>query len=349
MEGFSPAICALCGRQSITISSFLGVCRDCIEHDFEHAWPVIQAAHRTFCRSLHQPTVPPEGKTACSLCIHRCGERGTSFCGLVNRGKRWAGTARRGLCTVYYDRLPTNCVASFVCPEREHRGYENLAVFYGGCNFHCLFCQNWHHHHLLEERQSFLSVAELEQKVHNRVACVCFFGGDPIPQIGHALALSRRVKNRIRVCWETNGAAHPAVLKKMFAMARESGGILKFDLKALDERIHRALTGVSNRYTLANFAWAAQEARQFPQVVVVASTLLVPGYVTADDVGQIAALIASLNPEIPYILLGFAPNFFLEDLPPTSVRHAEEALQRAQEKGLRRVYLANRFLLSRAY
>lgn len=348
MENSAGATCAICGRTSVSISSFLAVCRDCIEKDFARAWPFICTAHNTVRRYLHRSITPPKGKTACTLCMHRCGKEGVSFCGLLKDGKRWAGTARRGLCTFYYDPLPTNCVASFVCPEREHRGYENLAVFYGGCNFSCLFCQNWHHHHLLEEPH-FYSVGELEKAVHTRVACICFFGGDPIPQIGHALALSRRTKGKIRICWETNGAAHPEIIKKMFAVSRGSGGILKFDLKAFHESVHRALTGVSNHRTLSNFAWAAREALKFPQVTVVASTLLVPGYVSEEEVGRIAAFIVSLNPEIPYVLLGFAPNFFLEDLPPTSIRHAEGALRRAQEKGLRRVYLANRFLLSRAY
>ncbi|MGC8779021.1 MAG: radical SAM protein [Candidatus Caldatribacteriaceae bacterium] len=348
-EAFAETTCLVCGRRSIFIASFLGVCRDCIAQNFAQAWPFIREAHNTARKYLHEPPAPPRGKTACTLCIHRCGEEGKSFCGLLENGKRWAGSSRKGLCQWYSDPLPTNCVASFVCPEREHRGYENLAIFYGGCHFDCLFCQNWHHHHLLKEEPALLSVEELVKAIHARVACICFFGGDPIPQVGHALALSRKVKGRVRICWETNGAVHPEILKKMLAVSRESGGILKFDLKAFDEGLHLALTGVSNRLTFQNFAWAATEAQKFPQVTVVASTLLVPGYVTEEEVEKIASFIASLNPEIPYALLGFAPNFFMEDLPPTSIHHAEEALKRCRERGLRSVHLGNRFLLSRVY
>jgi pyruvate formate lyase activating enzyme len=71
--------------------------------------------------------------------------------------------------------------------------------------------------------------------------------------------------------------------------------------------------------------------------------------VDAQEVSQIAALIAGLDPEIPYSLLGFHPHFFVPDLPRTSVRHAEAAEVAAREAGLTRVRVGNRHLLSRAY
>jgi pyruvate formate lyase activating enzyme len=83
--------------------------------------------------------------------------------------------------------------------------------------------------------------------------------------------------------------------------------------------------------------------------LVVASTLLVPGYVDTEEVGRLAGFIAGLDPEIPYALLGFHPHFFLPDLPRTSVRHAEAAEIAARDAGLTRVRVGNRHLLSRAY
>jgi pyruvate formate lyase activating enzyme len=134
------------------------------------------------------------------------------------------------------------------------------------------------------------------------------------------------------------------------ALSLASGGCIKFDLKAWDEGLHRALTGVSNRPTLENFARAARRAHERPDPpLVVASTLLVPGYVDAEEVSRLAAFIATLDPDIPYTLLAFAPHFAMGDLPRTSHRHAEEALAAARAAGLRSVRLANRHLLSNAY
>ncbi len=348
MEEVRKATCQICGKKSFLVSSFLGVCGECIEERFSAALPWIVKAHERIRREFGISYRGESAHPACHLCVRHCGE-GESFCGLLREGRRWAGTFARGLLEWYYDNLPTNCVASFVCPEREHRGYQNLAVFYGGCNFNCLFCQNWHHRYLVQRAQPLVSVEELERALHPRVACVCFFGGDPIPQLAHALAFSRRVKDRVRICFETNGAVHPRLLHEMFSLCVESGGILKFDLKAWSDKLHRALTGVSNELVLGNFAWAMEKAKEYSQVVVVASTLLVPGYVTVREVRNLAHFIVRRNPAIPYALLAFAPNFYLDNLPATSVSHAEEALHACEEAGLTSLSLGNRFLLSYSY
>jgi pyruvate formate lyase activating enzyme len=180
---------------------------------------------------------------------------------------------------------------------------------------------------------------------------VCYFGGDPTPQIAHALAASRLLAaDNLRICWETNGSMHPAMVDQMVEWSLQSGGCIKFDLKAWDHSLHRALTGSSNERTLQNFARIASHMHQRREPpLLVASTLLVPGYVDAQEVRQLAAFIASLDCAIPYSLLGFGPHFYMYDLPRTSVRHAEEALAAAHAAGLRNVRIGNRHLLSRAY
>jgi pyruvate formate lyase activating enzyme len=267
----------------------------------------------------------------------------------------------------YLDSLPTNCVADWVCPAGTgagyprwaHRpgpeyGYANLAVFYQGCSFDCLGCQNWHCREVHTDEEAVQADA-LAAYASDRVACICFFGGDPTPHMPHALAAAERARRRrgnqiLRVCWETNGTMHPRWLERAMRMALASGGCIKFDLKAWDDRVHAALTGCANGRTLANFERAAELARARPDPpALVASTLLVPGYVDVAEVTQIAAFIARLDPDIPYALLGFHPQFALHDLPVTSKAHAESALAAAKAAGLRRVHLGNRHLLGHAY
>jgi pyruvate formate lyase activating enzyme len=136
----------------------------------------------------------------------------------------------------------------------------------------------------------------------------------------------------------------------MVELALESGGCLKFDLKAFSPELHSALCGVDNRRTLANFAAVASQVRRRPEPpLLVASTLLVPGYVTAKEVGRLAGFIAGLDPDIPYALLAFHPTFWFEDLPVTSRRHAQEALAAARSAGLTRIRLGNTHLLGDDY
>jgi len=72
---------------------------------------------------------------------------------------------------------------------------------------------------------------------------------------------------------------------------------------------------------------------------------MVPGYVDMEEIHGLARFMARLNPDIPYSLLGFSPQFYLPDLPTTSQDFALKARQTALEAGVRRVNLGNVHLL----
>jgi pyruvate formate lyase activating enzyme len=347
--------CGVCQRSSREIASALGVCGDCLRDRAKDAHARVQAIHTASRVEFDLPTQPPRtsGGVRCALCANKCvigeGERG--YCGLrtVRAGKlvHLAGTPARGLLHWYRDPLPTNCVADWVCEGSAQRGAHNLAVFYASCTMNCLFCQNWHYRETSLETNATISAAELAAVANARTFCVCYFGGDPASQMPHALASARLFAARgVRVCWETNGTMHPGLLDAAVRYSLETGGCIKFDLKAFDESLHIALTGISNRRTLENFARAARRFAERPTPpLVIASTLLVPGYVDASEVGRIARFIASFDPRIPYALLAFAPNFYLSDLPCTSARHAQQAEAAARAAGLVNVHIGNRHLL----
>jgi len=358
-DPFPEQVCRLCGTRSRLIASQLGVCLACIRSRPQEALAIADETHAAARRPFGLPERPPraEGGRRCGLCAQACvigeGERG--YCGLreVREGRlrHLAGTPERGLVHWYRDPLPTNCVADPFCAGHAQRGMHNLAVFYAACTVDCLFCQNWHFREVDPARSEYLSADGLAAAANPRTYCVCYFGGDPAGQMAHALAASRPLAERgVVVCWETNGTAHSRLMERALDLSLATGGCVKFDLKAHDDALHRALTGAGNSQTLENFARAAARFDERPNPPpVVASTLLVPGYVDAEEVGRIARFIASLNPAIPYVLLGFAPNFLFHDLPCTSVRHAEEAETAARAAGLRTVRIGNRHLLSPDY
>lgn len=339
------------------MASVLSACADCIRRHGERLLPRIHERHAALRGEFDLPPGAPRtpGGVVCSLCANACqmaeGELG--LCGLRTARDgclvHLAGTPRGALVSWYDDPLPTNCVADWVCAGSRQHGRVNLAVFYEACTFDCLFCQNWHFR--LSRPPGRVSAQELAAQAHRRTFCVCYFGGDPTPQMPHALATSRLLAGRgVRICWETNGSMHPRLLDRALELSLVTGGCVKFDLKALDDNLHQALTGASNRRTLENLERAARRCAERPEPpLLVVSTLLVPGYVDVEEVGHIATFLAGLGADIPYSLLGFQPNYALPDLPRTSVRHAEEAEAAARAAGLSRVHVGNRHLLSRDY
>ena len=360
-------VCRKCGRTSEEIAEVLSLCVECIRKADTSDREALKEIHAQSRRKFGLPSEPPADPdgVGCGLCVNRClipvGGRG--YCGVRRNedGHLKGGTAEEAAVSWYHDALPTNCVADWVCPggtgypEWSYQrgpevGYVNLAVFYAACTFDCLFCQNWHYRERSLAGNS-RSAAELAEAVTAETACICFFGGDPTSQLPHALAAARlaREQNRqriLRICWETNGSMAPELLDEMLDLSLASGGCVKFDLKAWNENLHLALCGVGNDRTLANFARAARRMAERPEApALVASTLLVPGYVDVEEVKCIATFIAEQDVDIPYAFLGFHGDFLMADVPRTSRKQAEACLAAAQEAGLKRVRLGNVHIL----
>ena len=369
--------CLICGKKSKLISSAIGVCKDCLINRPDEALPVALKSHEKSKRQYGLPSKPPEGPgIKCGTCANNCiiPPNSYGFCGLVKnengRLVRLAGTPSKGLLEWYYDPIPTNCVGAWVCPgctgtgypkysysPGPEYGYYNLAVFYGACSLDCLFCQNWHYRKLTLRLSPLVSADDLVEKVNRKVSCICFFGGDPSPQMLHALKVSelaieksRNWNGIMRICWETNGLMNPKLAEKAFELSLISGGNVKFDLKAWNENIYIALCGVTNKPVYENFKMLGKrinERRNPP--LLIASTLLVPGYVDAEEVENIAGFLADICPEIPYTLLAFYGAYMMRDLPPTSKKHALECLKAAKRAGLENVSIGNMHLLGDYY
>ncbi|MDY6842591.1 MAG: radical SAM protein [Thermodesulfobacteriota bacterium] len=365
--------CRICKKKSTTISDSLGVCAHCIKNKFNETLPLLKNAHSRARVMYDLPPEPPRSEEGmkCNFCVNNCmiqeGERG--YCGIrKNIGRKLCGGGENtAKVEWYYDPLPTNCVADWICPggsgtgypqyakrQGPEYGYKNLAVFFYACSFNCLYCQNWNHKaHLFSRNER--SSDELVRVIDETTSCICYFGGDPSPQLPYAIhtakrALEKKKNDIFRICWETNGSMNEKLLSQMVELSLQSGGCIKFDLKAFSENLHYALCGVSNESTLKNFSVVAEHRHKRPAPpLLVASTLLVPEYVDEYEVEKISRFIANISPDIPYALLAFHPQFHMSDLPTTSLSHATKALEVAQKVGLTHVRLGNRHLLGKDY
>lgn len=374
--------CSVCGSTSPTISESIGICKKCLIREPRDG--VLELAKRVHGSARRAWGLPPEvprtGEIRCNICINQCsiptGDRG--FCGywLNDGGKLRPLFGFDKIFLEYYlDPLPTNCVATPVCPAATgcgypryairngaEVGYYNLAVFLSACNLDCLFCQNYVYKQALSsKRPDFVHDFEELVKVakNPKITCICYFGGDPTPFAPQLIKLTKIILDEARgsikrICWETNGLVHPSLMKRMAELSLVSGGIVKIDWKCFTPQVYTVLTGVDGWKAIErikrNIELIAKMSRQRPEVpLLVVSTLLVPGYVDVDEVRGIAKFLASIDPSIPYILLAFHPDHNLRDLPPTSVKHAEEAVKAAREEGLVNVYLENVWLLGNYY
>lgn len=368
--------CKICGKLDRNISSVLSVCAACIKLNPKEAFHHIREAHKKVREQYGLPAEPPKtnGGVKCNICANECvlGNGEVGFCGLKRNigGKLRSETdANYGLLYAYKDPHVTNCCASWFCPggtgagypkyaykKGPEVGYNNYAVFFYGCNFSCLFCQNYSHKRL-KEGQKVSASKFIENVMRDKsISCICYFGGSPEPHLPFALRVSREIlelceesKRILRICFEWNGAGNSNLVAKAAELALESGGNVKFDLKCYDETLSYALSGTSNKKVYENFKLVAEKFyNQRPELpVLTATTLLVSNYVDEEEVEHIAKFIAELNPEIPYSLLVFHPDFMMWDLTITPKEQVFRCYKVAK-KYLKNVHIGNIHLLGLA-
>ncbi len=299
------------------------------------------------------------GKVVCAECGNHCrlDNEEIGFCSL-----RYASDSTiedkfpgQAIVSWYFDPIPTNCTANWVCSVSRERNLQrqterrnNLAVFYGSCNSDCLYCQNASHKELAVAGQPLMTPEELADAVDSKTACVCYFGGDPACNAEHSLLTSAHIREKwcVPLCYETNGNISRKYLQRIAELVLQSHGTLKFDLKAINSKLYQALTGVSNKTVINNFRHLAKIGRTRQQEFLVASILLVPGYVGISETEHLCRFIAECDVTIPAVLLGFHPHNHMRDLPRTSRNHAFECKKVAESAGLTNVRIGNIGLLS---
>ena len=373
--------CKFCGKTERVISEVLQVCRKCIlEGDWDKVKTHLLNVHKQVRQLVELPEKPPKAekpniKLKCNLCINECSlsESDVSYCGLRNIPLRTSGqlpypTKSKGYIHGYIDSNPTNCCNSWFCPAGtssgfpEYSNYEgpefgtySYAAFLYGCTFDCLFCQN--SSHKLFSKKHLFDVETLANQIvkNKKITCLCYFGGTPEAQLPFSLNLANKIlekieksgENRImRICWEWNGSGNKDWVEKCMEIAIETGGNIKFDLKSFNEKLNLALCGVSNKRTLENFKFLAENyfgtRKNLPEMS--ACTLMVPGYTNHEEVEQIAKFVSSINNKIPYSLLVFHGDYQMRDLPITPRKEVLKCVEVAK-KFLTNVNLGNKHLL----
>lgn len=364
--------CIICQQQT-GLAEVLPVCASCLRSSPDETTELVQNAHkwRSYLFGLPESIPKSDKGIQCKICSNGCRipSESIGYCGLrENHSGRLEQkvSASKALLHYYFDPHTTNCCGSYFCPggtgigypkwamkQGPEYGYSNLAVFFYGCSLDCLFCQNVSHKQIsqgtLVECEDLLSVIESNSKI----SCICYFGGSPEPQLPFVIKFMEECKTRynnrlLRQCFEMNGHGNPNLMKKIGRLVEESGGIIKFDLKAFSEPVYQALCGIPKKACFDNFSMLANslsfEDRDYPPLM--ATTLLVPHYVDEFEVTRIARFLKKLNqPSIEYSLLIFHPRHLMRDLPVTPLDQAQRCYDAVKRELGRPPHIGNIGLL----
>lgn len=263
----------------------------------------------------------------CRLCEWRCG---------VNRLDGETGVCGTGLPQVASRTLHPAPPGSFT-------------IFMAGCNFRCLYCQNWdiaHYPFTGTAIDGFVEPGELATEGVRALRSIearliradrLFFSGGcstcSLPYVEEVVRLAREIQPGTLVNFDTNGLATEASMRRIIDLADS----VTFDIRAVDDRLHRSLTGAPSAPVLRNAALMAEHGRKLWEFRI----LLVPE-MNDGEVEPICRFIAELSPALPVCFLAFRPNFVLDRHGGAGLELMRRAVEVARESGLTNVDWAGR-------
>jgi len=168
------------------------------------------------------------------------------------------------------------------------------ANLYGwGCNFKCRGCS--YKVRSPYEGEPPLKVERIKELLRGLdIERVHFLGGEPtinadLPEVADFAQNELGLYTKIG---HSNGSRLPPRGIKAMSVS----------LKACTDSIHIDYTGVSNSEVLRNF----EEAYKLG-IALDASSVFIPDYIDCDEIEKIASFIASIDPEMPYHIVGYVP------------------------------------------
>ena len=166
---------------------------------------------------------------------------------------------------------------------------------------------------------------------------VSFTGGDLACCAEFYAQAAEKIKDQCKKIWvllETNGYG----LTKQNLEILASGGVDSFwlDIKAYDEEVYKKLCGTTNKWILK-----VPELAIDMGFILEVLTLYIPNWVEEDQIVKIAELIASINPETPFTILAFFPQYKLMNVRRPKLMEMVKTYFKVKEVGLKNVKLGN--------
>jgi pyruvate-formate lyase-activating enzyme len=165
---------------------------------------------------------------------------------------------------------------------------------------------------------------------------VAFTGGDVTccPDFYAECARLLKKQTKLWVLIETNG--YGLTPQNLDCLAESGVDAFWLDIKAFDSKKHQWLTGCTNERILK----LPQQIIQRGFVLEVLS-LYIPALVEAEELENIARILAGVDADIPFTILAFFPEYRMKDFARPSVAEMVEAYQRVKAVGLTHVRLGN--------
>ena len=278
----------------------------------------------------------------CQTCNHRCriAPYKTGVCGVREnqKGKLYA---------LNYGRL----IAENLDPIEKKPLYHflpgtfSLSISSVGCNFRCMWCQNWDISQCTKgelSRDEIMNKIGFETTPEKIVMDVKKAGSPSIsytytePTIFLELAyetIKLAEKAKLKNIWVSNGYMTNETLD-LIAPYLDA---INVDLKGFSEEIYIKYTGARLQPILDNIKDIYRR-----KIHLEVTTLIIPGVNDEEqELRRIAKFLAKISKDIPWHISRFFPAYKMPDTEVTPIETLERAKEIGKEAGLRYIYVGN--------
>ena len=274
-----------------------------------------------------------DGAVRCELCPRRChiAENGVGACGArVNCGAELVAGAYGLVTSISIDPIEKKPLYMF------HPGTHILSIGSYGCNFRCPFCQNSNIsiEYADARRASRIlppdDLAALAVQTESRGNIgVAYTYNEPLINYEYVRDCAEAVRREgLKNVLVTNGCINSEPLAELLPYI----DAMNIDLKAFTHDFYKKIGG-----SLDAVLETITASRERCHVEI--TTLVIPGE-NDDDIQEIAAWLASIDPSIPLHLSRFFPRYRYSDRTPTP-RETILRLQETAQSHLKHVFAGN--------
>lgn len=281
----------------------------------------------------------PEKKVQCQNCSHYC---------LISPGKRGICGVRENIEGKLYALNYQKAVAVHIDPIEKKPffhflpGSFSLSVATVGCNFSCLWCQNWDISQRVKlekliEGKNILPKDLVKMAKEQNLPSISYTYTEPTIFSEYALETMKLAKKEgIKNNWVTNGFWS----KELFELIWPYLDAANVDLKGWTDKFYQKYCGGRLKPVLENLI-----ALKKKKIWVEVTTLIIPTLNDNEDwLKKIAEFIKEkLGPETPWHVTQFcgAISWKMQNLPDTPVETLQKAWEIGKKIGLKYVYTGN--------
>ena len=225
---------------------------------------------------------------------------------------------------------------------------KNLLSFgTAGCNFGCLFCQNWEMSQATKSKTiqniqraiDRLSIPSTPQQIvdlalQNGASGIAYTYNEPAIFIEYACDTARLAKKKgLKNVYVSNGfESH-----ETFTYIGKYLDAINIDLKSFQPQFYQNICKATIEPVKENIKKFFKSG-----IETEVTTLLIPGYNTGDtELQEIAGFLCGISSDIPWHVSAFYPAYHMRDVPPTPYHDLLRAYHIGKKAGLKYIYVGN--------